>query len=326
LAIATAAVGLVQATEEQLPTLKVANQTYSKVIITSVTATDIYFTHSRGMGNAKLKDLEPNLQAQFHFDPAKAAASQTEQMQANALYATAALGTQPPKSQSNAPGLQQPAPNRHGVEGDIGVSNSSDRSGRYYLPPGYEQKEVPLVVLMHGTGGSGADILGAFRGLAAQRGFAIVAPDSRQAPNGMLTWEVSDRPDKISEDLTHTMNCVQALKSMPGVRVDSQRTLIAGFSAGGSSAPYIASNEPFFRAFAVLHGGIIPGGFAANRVRGWFSTGDSDPARPGDDVRRAMEQLKENGWTSNLEFKTFPGGHQLSVTELRAVIEWWLSD
>ena len=38
-----------------------------------MTATDIYFTHSRGFGNAKLKNLGAELQKKFHFNAGKAA-------------------------------------------------------------------------------------------------------------------------------------------------------------------------------------------------------------------------------------------------------------
>ena len=40
--------------------------------MTSVTATHIYFSHSLGLGSARLKDLEPDMQTHFHYDPAKA--------------------------------------------------------------------------------------------------------------------------------------------------------------------------------------------------------------------------------------------------------------
>src|SRR6266404_3829415 len=76
--------------DEQFATLKVGTNLYSKVTVTSTTATDIYFTHSHGIGNAKLKDLEPALQKHFHFDPEKAAAKQLQQKQDNALYSKAA--------------------------------------------------------------------------------------------------------------------------------------------------------------------------------------------------------------------------------------------
>ncbi len=70
---------------EKLATLKAGNETYSNVTITAVTATDIYFTHSAGMGNAKLKNLDPELQRRFHFDPKIAADVESRQKQAKAI-------------------------------------------------------------------------------------------------------------------------------------------------------------------------------------------------------------------------------------------------
>src|SRR5204863_8448012 len=58
--------------EERLATLQVGSETYSNVVITEVTATDIYFSHGSGFGNAKLKRLTPELQKKFHSDAAKA--------------------------------------------------------------------------------------------------------------------------------------------------------------------------------------------------------------------------------------------------------------
>src|SRR6266852_4195700 len=88
-----------RADDEQLANLKVGTQIYNNVKVTSVTSTDIYFSHSRGMGNAKLKDLDPAMQKHFHFDPPKAAAKQAEQAQANALYSKAAREAPAPKAQ-----------------------------------------------------------------------------------------------------------------------------------------------------------------------------------------------------------------------------------
>jgi hypothetical protein len=64
----------------------IGSEVYSNVTVTSVTATHIYFTHSLGLGAAKLRDLEPELQKRFHFDPVKAEAIATRQAQANTLY------------------------------------------------------------------------------------------------------------------------------------------------------------------------------------------------------------------------------------------------
>jgi thiol-disulfide isomerase/thioredoxin len=72
--------------DEQLPVLKVGSNVYSNVTVTTVTATDIYFTYSGGMANAKLKDLSPELKRHFHFDSAKASATEQQQKLANIQY------------------------------------------------------------------------------------------------------------------------------------------------------------------------------------------------------------------------------------------------
>jgi thiol-disulfide isomerase/thioredoxin len=66
--------------DDSFPTLKVGSEVYSNVTITTVTATDLYFSHAKGMGNAKLKNLDPELQRRFKFDPAKS--REVEQRQA----------------------------------------------------------------------------------------------------------------------------------------------------------------------------------------------------------------------------------------------------
>ena len=72
--------------DEKLPLLKVGSQTYSNVTVTTVSATDIYFISSQGMGNAKLKDLDPALQKHFHYDPAKVRAAEQKPRTGAALY------------------------------------------------------------------------------------------------------------------------------------------------------------------------------------------------------------------------------------------------
>jgi len=83
--------------DETLPTLKVGNNVYSNVTVTAVTTTDVYFTFAGGMGNAKLKDLNPALQKHFHYDPAKAGDVVQRQAAANAQYHLQALRQPKPK-------------------------------------------------------------------------------------------------------------------------------------------------------------------------------------------------------------------------------------
>lgn len=71
---------------DTFPTLQVAGATYSNVTVTTVTATDIYFSHTQGMGNAKLKDLSKDLQQRFKFDPAKGQQVEKQQSEATAQF------------------------------------------------------------------------------------------------------------------------------------------------------------------------------------------------------------------------------------------------
>ena len=105
--------GPLLAADINLPALKVGDDTYTDVTVTSVTATDIYFTHSRGLGNAKLKNLDSELQRKFHFDPAKAAEKEQQQAEARARYTTVLNEAKPfksPKPSGAAEAQQQPLP------------------------------------------------------------------------------------------------------------------------------------------------------------------------------------------------------------------------
>jgi thiol-disulfide isomerase/thioredoxin len=85
-AIALLSVVLTVRADELIPVLKVGSEVYSNVTVTSVTATDIYFSHARGIGNVKLKNLDPDLQRHFKYDAARAAVVEKQQLQANAQF------------------------------------------------------------------------------------------------------------------------------------------------------------------------------------------------------------------------------------------------
>lgn len=136
--------------EEQFATLKVGSETYTQVTITTITKTAIYFSHSRGLGTAKLKDLDPALQEHFHFNPAEAAAKQAEQAEGNVRYATAmreaAAAKRPPPTVRSEPAasdniippheihaksfLNRPAPN---ISVEKWITGVPDMQGKFVL-------------------------------------------------------------------------------------------------------------------------------------------------------------------------------------------------
>lgn len=214
-------------------------------------------------------------------------------------------------------------PRMKGTIGDISASNSAGRTGAYYLPEGYRDRALPMMVAFHGTSGNGHSMIASFGRLSDEIPFVIVAPDSRVSPDGAITWQVGDRSYEITGDYLHALACIDEVIAIPGVRIDMQHIIAVGFSGGGSSAPYIATRESMFTAFAVLHGGVFTGGLGKNRIPGWFSTGDDDPMRPPDMVGQAAEETRNVGFAP-ITFRTFPGAHGLLDDEKRALLAWWL--
>jgi thiol-disulfide isomerase/thioredoxin len=67
------------AAEERIPLLRAGEQTFSNVVVTGKSATDLFFLHAGGVGNVKLKALPPGLQQRFGYDAAKAAEAEAAQ-------------------------------------------------------------------------------------------------------------------------------------------------------------------------------------------------------------------------------------------------------
>jgi len=75
------------AAEFRLMTLEVKPRVYSNVVVLGANETDLYFKHDKGMMNVKLKQLSPDLQKQFDYDPAKAAAAEKQRAEEERRYA-----------------------------------------------------------------------------------------------------------------------------------------------------------------------------------------------------------------------------------------------
>jgi predicted esterase len=207
------------------------------------------------------------------------------------------------------------------AQGALACTNSAGRTGAFFLPE--RDGPIPIAVLFHPTGGDGASFLSGFTARAREDGFGIVAPDSRISPQGDATWEVGTDPGEVTPDLTFARTCLAEVLDRDDVASDG-RLLAAGHSGGGSSAPYVASNDGRFTHFAVLHGGLFPGGLGPERPRGWLSTGEADTTRTPEELQGHTDDLAALGFDAELHL--YPGGHGISEEERGALIGWWLAD
>jgi thiol-disulfide isomerase/thioredoxin len=130
LAVVCLIAALAQA-DEFLPVLKANGDVYSNVTVTKVTATDVYFIHAGGVGNAKLKNLVPELQKHFHYDAAKSALVEREKATNNAEYHQYVLSVKTP------PAVQQESESPAAASGDddFVAPKLYAKSVRGQLPP-----------------------------------------------------------------------------------------------------------------------------------------------------------------------------------------------
>ena len=119
------------------------------------------------------------------------------------------------------------------------------------------------------------------------------------------------------------VECVREVMRSPWVRVDPTRVLAVGFSVGASVAPYIATHESQFTAFAVLHGHITPASFGPLRPRAWVSAGDQDRVRTVDYMKSVADNLMRAGFSA-VDLGVFKADHRLGDDELAALVAWWL--
>jgi cytochrome c biogenesis protein CcmG/thiol:disulfide interchange protein DsbE len=74
------------AAQIKLDLLVVHARTYTNVTVLVYNTTHVFFTYAGGSAGVKLKDLEPELQKRFNYDPAAAAAAEKQQAADEARY------------------------------------------------------------------------------------------------------------------------------------------------------------------------------------------------------------------------------------------------
>jgi cytochrome c biogenesis protein CcmG/thiol:disulfide interchange protein DsbE len=88
----------------KLQTLKVGTTTYTNVTILGANTTDLYFSHSLGFANVKLKYVSADLQKRYDYDPKAAERAERIQIENDILYQSAlanAAAAQPAKLSAN---------------------------------------------------------------------------------------------------------------------------------------------------------------------------------------------------------------------------------
>lgn len=177
---------------------------------------------------------------------------------------------------------------------------ASGRDALIQLPSNATAAKLPLLVLLHGAGGSGAGILKRLGAAADQAGIAVLAPDSRDG-----TWDAIR--GYFGPDVTFMNRALQRTFEM--VPIDPARITVGGFSDGATYALSLGLiNGDLFRRVLAFSPGFVVEGPLHGRPRIFVSHGTADPILPIDRCSRVIVPgLKRSGY--DVTFREFEGGH-----------------
>lgn len=161
---------------------------------------------------------------------------------------------------------------------------------------------LPLLVLLHGAGSSGANMLRRIVRFSDDAGIAVLAPDSRAA-----TWDVIR--ETFGPDIRFIDRALERV--FETVAVDPARITVGGFSDGASYAISVGlQNGDLFRRVLAWSPGFYVGGPAQGRPRFFVSHGTADTILPIDRCSRVIvPALTKQGY--EVTFRQFDGGHEI---------------
>lgn len=181
------------------------------------------------------------------------------------------------------------------------------------LPPG-SKANLPVLLLLHGSGGSGAGIAALWEIFAVREGITLVAPNALRSE----AWHLKED----SPDFLHAVvNEVQTRYA-----ADRRRLYLFGQSGGAVYALTLAMLESQYFAAMAIHAGAwrSPAEFkvmqlAQRRIPLKIIVGDRDEYFSASSVRRTEDGLKAAGFPIELEI--VPGQHHGFVPEIAAATE-----
>ena len=181
------------------------------------------------------------------------------------------------------------------------------------IPPAADGTPLPLLLLLHGAGGSGAGILRRIGDAAASAGVAVLAPDSRDS-----TWDaIGGRFDRDVEFVNRALE-----RAFQTVNVDPARVGIGGFSDGATYALSLGIiNGDLFRRVVAFSPGFVIDRARHGQPRFFLSHGTADSILPIERCGRPIAVALERS-NYDVTFKEFDGGHEIPPAMAVQAMKW----
>jgi phospholipase/carboxylesterase len=191
-----------------------------------------------------------------------------------------------------------------------------DRDGLRYVPASYKpERPMPLILVLHGAGGSGSRAINRLIPLADSLGVIVVAPDSRAGTWDMVRGGFGFDVLFIGDALRQTF---------AQYNVDTTHMAIAGFSDGASYALSLGQmNGDLFSTIIAFSPGFQRVIKAYGHPRIYISHGTRDEILNIDQTSRAMvPRLKAQGYS--VSYHEFDGPHSWPPEVVHDAFVWFL--
>lgn len=233
--------------------------------------------------------------------------------------AVAMAQTSPAKPGLLSPPAAQPAgPAAPGLQ-----TFRAGTSASLYIPASVKPADpAPFLLLLHGGGQKGGDMIRMFRAEADRRGIVLLAPDAARR-----TWDAvlevgHGRQPAFGEDVPRIDAAMK--EAFARVAIDPKRTAIAGFSDGAGYALSLGvRNSAMFRNTMAFSAGLMVAGDTGPPSHIFISHGDKDHVLPIAISRDMLvPALKQAGF--HVTFVQFHGDHELPGDVLDRALDDWL--
>jgi predicted esterase len=176
---------------------------------------------------------------------------------------------------------------------------------------------APLMVYLHGAGGSEQQGIKKLSSLADESGFLVLSPASQGG-----TWDaIQDGYGPDVRTIDQALTRAFALR-----RVDERRIALSGFSDGASYALGLGlSNGDLFGSVLAFSPGFIPAGSKwSGKPRIFVSHGRQDSILPiASCSRRLVPELTQTGYV--VMYREFDGPHMVPRKIAKEAIAWFLA-
>lgn len=199
------------------------------------------------------------------------------------------------------------------ANGERALGLEREREAYLRVPPNASDAPLPLLVMLHGAGGSGAGVINRVAAAADEAGVAVLAPESRDR-----RWDAIR--DRFGADIAFMNRALE--RTFETVSVDPRRLTIGGFSDGATYALSVGLiNGDLFRRVVAFSPGFVVRGTAHGKPRIFVSHGTADPVLPIDECSGIIvPALLGRGYDVN--FKEFDGGHTIPADVATEAMRW----